>query len=121
MFEPGHLHLQSLPGLGQQEIDAHINYEVRKDVEKGTIVHFTMKGEIDGNSFTEEWDMPKEQAFNFASDATRIAQKHGLHPRFGSMVRNHKEYDAMFEDIRQKLGTNPGDPIDLDKVIHGDS
>lgn len=119
MFEPGHLHLQAMPGLDQQEIDAHIYYEIRKDAEKGTYVHFTMKGEIDRNAFTEEWDMPKEQAFNFASDATRIAQKHGLHPRFGAVVRNHKEYDAMFEDIRQKLGTHSGDPVDLDKVIHG--
>ncbi|RFQ08992.1 DUF5064 family protein, partial [Pseudomonas sp. ATCC 13867] len=31
------------------------------------------------------------------------------------------EYDAMFEDIRQKLGTHYGDPVDLNDVIrHGE-
>ncbi|MDU3291974.1 MAG: DUF5064 domain-containing protein, partial [Pseudomonas aeruginosa] len=28
MFEPGHLHLVSLPGLDQQDINIHIRYEV---------------------------------------------------------------------------------------------
>ncbi|GBL53096.1 protein of unknown function [Pseudomonas citronellolis] len=119
MFEPGHLHLHALPGLDQQALDIHLYYEIRHDAEKGAYVHFTMDGSIDGNAFKEEFDMPKDQAFNFASDATRIAQKHGLHPRFGPIVRIHKEYDAMFEDIRVKLGTHPGDPVDLDKVLHG--
>lgn len=120
MFEPGHLHLHALPGMDQQAVDIHLRYEIRHDVEKGAYVHFSMEGSIDGNAFTEAFDMPKDQAFNFASDATRIAQKHGLHPHFGPIVRIHKEYDAMFEDIRAKLGTHPGDPIDLSKVIHGD-
>ncbi|MCY1260224.1 hypothetical protein D3C76_898690 [compost metagenome] len=120
MFEPGHLHLQSLPGMGQGDVDIHLRYEVRHEAEKGTFMHFTMTGEIGGNPFTEEWDMSRDTAFNFASDATRIAQKHGLHPRFGAVTPNHKDYDAMFEDIRQKLNAKSGEPVDLDKVLRGE-
>ncbi|MNM63326.1 hypothetical protein D3C81_746920 [compost metagenome] len=121
MFEPGHLHLQSLPGMGQGDADVHLRYEVRHDPEKGTaFMHFTMEGEIGGNPFKEEWDMARDTAFNFASDATHIAQKHGLNPRFGPIMRNHKDYDAMFEDIQAKLNIKPGDPVDLDKVIRGE-
>ncbi|MNH43177.1 hypothetical protein D3C79_1050180 [compost metagenome] len=83
-------------------------------------MHFTMEGEIGGNSFKEEWDMSRDTAFNFASDATRVAQKHGLNPRFGPIMRNHKDYDLMFEDIREKLHTKPGEPVDLDKAIRGE-
>ncbi|KAF1052923.1 MAG: hypothetical protein GAK43_01682 [Stenotrophomonas maltophilia] len=118
MFEPGHLHLQVLPGLDRQALDIHLRYDVQHDAERGAYVHFTMDGSIDGNAFQESFDLPKDQAFNFASDATRLAQKHGLHPHFGSITRVHKEYDDMFEDIRQKLGTHSGDPVDLDRIIH---
>jgi hypothetical protein len=31
-------------------------------------------------------------------------------------MRSHAEYDAMFEDIRDKLGIKPGDPINLDNL-----
>ncbi|KAJ28285.1 hypothetical protein M004_13395, partial [Pseudomonas aeruginosa M10] len=49
--------------------------------------------------------------------ATRVAQKHGLHPKFGAITRVHKEYDAMFEDIRAKLHAHPGEPVDLERII----
>lgn len=96
MFEPGHLHLVSLPGLDQQDINIHIRYEVRQNAESGAYVHFDMDGEIDGKPFSDSFELPRDTAFNFASDATRVAQKHGLHPKFGAITRVHKEYDAMF-------------------------
>lgn len=107
MFEPGHLHLVSLPGLDQQDINIHIRYEVRQNAESGAYVHFDMDGEIDGKPFSDSFELPRDTAFNFASDATRVAQKHGLHPKFGAITRVHKEYDAMFEDIRAKLHAHP--------------
>lgn len=112
MFEPGHLHLVSLPGLDQQDINIHIRYEVRQNAESGAYVHFDMDGEIDGKPFSDSFELPRDTAFNFASDATRVAQKHGLHPKFGAITRVHKEYDAMFEDIRAKLHAHPGEPVD---------
>ncbi|EMC2779747.1 DUF5064 family protein [Pseudomonas aeruginosa] len=117
MFEPGHLHLVSLPGLDQQDINIHIRYEVRQNAESGAYVHFDMDGEIDGKPFSDSFELPRDAAFNFASDATRVAQKHGLHPKFGAITRVHKEYDAMFEDIRAKLHAHPGEPVDLERII----
>ena len=87
MFEPGHLHLVSLPGLDQQDINIHIRYEVRQNAESGAYVHFDMDGEIDGKPFSDSFELPRDTAFNFASDATRVAQKHGLHPKFGAITR----------------------------------
>ncbi|WP_027896395.1 DUF5064 family protein [Zestomonas thermotolerans] len=120
MFEPGHLHLVNLPGLGTQELDIHLYYEVRNDSEKGPVVHFRMTGEIEGRNFEEEFELRRDTAFNFASVATRLAAKHGLHPQLGPVVRNHRDYDAMFEDIREKLSAHPGEPVDLDRLLRGD-
>ncbi len=55
MFEPGHLHLVSLPGLDQQDINIHIRYEVRQNAESGAYVHFDMDGEIDGKPFSDSF------------------------------------------------------------------
>ena len=120
MFEPGHLHLKSLPGLGQQDFDVHLNYEVRHDPADGPVMHFRMTGEIDAKSFTEDFELRRDTAFNFASVTTRVAAKHGFHPKFGPIVRDHKEFDRMFEDIQQKLNAHPGDPVDLDRLLKGD-
>ena len=49
--------------------------------------------------------------------AERQAGKHGLHPNFGPVLRNHKEYDLMFEDIRNKLKAVPGEPVNLDHLL----
>ncbi|MCY1294300.1 hypothetical protein D9M68_431890 [compost metagenome] len=120
MFEPGHLHLKSLPGLGQQEFDVDLYYEVRQDPAEGAVMHFRMVGEIDAKPFEEEFELRRDTAFNFASVATRVATKHGLHTRFGPVVRDHKEFDRMFEDIREKLNAHSGEPVDLDRLLKGD-
>ncbi|MBM7060523.1 DUF5064 family protein [Pseudomonas sp. UL073] len=120
MFEPGHLHLTNLPGLGQQDFAIDLYYEVRKDPAEGSVMHFRMVGEIDAKPFEEEFELRRDTAFNFASVATRVAAKHGLHPKFGPVVRSHKEFDAMFEDIREKLNAHSGEPVDLDRLLRGD-
>ncbi|UVE18873.1 DUF5064 family protein [Pseudomonas sp. LS44] len=120
MFEPGHLHLTNLAGLHQQEFSIDLNYEVRQDPAEGAVMHFRMVGEIDAKPFEEEFELRRDTAFNFASVATRVAAKHGLKTGFGPVVRSHKEFDAMFEDIREKLNAHPGDPVDLDRLLKGD-
>ncbi len=121
MFEPGHLHLANLPGLpGQPEFSIDLYYDVRQDPEQGSVMHFRMTGEVNGGTFEEEFEMRRDVAFNFASVATRVAAKHGLNPRFGPVVRDHKEYDLMFEDIRQKLHAHSGEPVDLDAMLRRD-
>ena len=118
MFEPGHLHRANLPSMpGVQEFALDLYYEVRPDPVEGLMLHFRMTGEIDGKPFAEEFQLHRDTAFNFASTATRIAAKHGLHPSFGAVLRNHHEYDLMFADIREKLKAHPGDPVNLDHLL----
>lgn len=117
MFEPGHLHIQHV-GLLEQDItyDIHLHYEVRHDAATGTSMHFDIKGDIDGKAFTDEFDLAKDMACNFASYAERIAHKHGL-PKAKVLPLNlHKQYDQMFEDVRAKLDRHSGDPVDTEQL-----
>ena len=71
---------------------------------------FKMHGSVEGKDLKEEFFLPKDQAFDFARHATRIAQKYGL-PKEASIVSIHKQYDEMFEDVRAQLDVKSGDPI----------
>lgn len=110
MFEPGHLHI-ARPALQPDDVgyDIHIHYEAAQ-TDSGPGMHFTMEGEINGKSFNETFDLPKDLAYNFASEASRIAEKHGL-PRDTEMRAAHADYDLMFEDIRDKLDMKSGDSV----------
>ena len=89
---------------------------MREDLNEGPMLHLRLTGKVDGKSFTEEFELHRDTAFNFASVATRIAQKHGLPANRSLIMRGHQEYDLMFEDIRQKLGLASGEPINLEHV-----
>ncbi|MBX8508841.1 DUF5064 family protein [Pseudomonas cichorii] len=112
MFEPGHLHIThaALQNTGFS-YDIHIHYEVQEDPKEGTSMHFTMQGEINGKSFTEEFRLPRDLAFNFAHDASRIGIKYGLPNRAAMPIDLHKDYDRMFNDIREKLHARSGEPV----------
>ncbi len=110
MFEPGHLHI-ARPALQPDDIgyDIHLRYEISQ-TESGSGMHFTMEGVINGKTINEAFDLPKDKAYNFASKASRIAEKHGL-PKDTDLHAMHGEYDAMFEDIRDKLDMKSGDAV----------
>lgn len=110
MFEPGHLHI-ARPALQPDDIgyDIHIRYEVSQ-TDSGAGMHFTMDGDIDDKRFNETFDLPKDLAYNFASEASRIAEKHGL-PKKTDLHSMGGQYDAMFEDIRHKLDMKSGDAV----------
>jgi len=110
MFEPGHLHI-TRAALQPDEVgyDIHIRYEVAQ-TESGQGMHFTIDGEINGKSFSEAFDLPKDKAYNFASEASRVAEKHGL-PKDADLHAMDGQYDAMFEDVRDKLDMKSGDPV----------
>ena len=113
MFEPGHLHrsFSGAPGIPTGHIDVY--YEVRQDAAEGVLMHFKVSGDLDGKLFTEEFDMHRDTAFNFASLISKAVVKQGLPSAVSPIMRNHKEYDAMFEDIRNKLGAKSGEPVSL--------
>jgi hypothetical protein len=112
MFKPGHLHLTHA-GVQPDDTDFSIDltYEVRAGETEGTVVHFHLKGDINGQGFDDEFELPKDLAFNFASSADRIARKHGLPTTQLFPLAAHQDYDAMFEDIRHKLDAHCGDPV----------
>ncbi|KAA8695842.1 Acetyl-CoA carboxylase alpha subunit [Pseudomonas caricapapayae] len=112
MYEPGHLHLTHV-ALQPTDIsyDIHLSYEVNEDPKDGTCVHFTMKGEINGKPFEEQFQLTRDLAFNFAHDASRIAIRHGLPNSASLPIAQHKDYDRMFADIRDKLHVRSGEPV----------
>jgi hypothetical protein len=116
MFEPGHLHraFPSVPGMPAGHIDVY--YEVRNDPAEGMLMHFKVIGDLDGKVFTEEFDMHRDTAFNFASLIAKAVVKQGLPTAVTPIMRNHQEYDAMFDDIRDKLGAQAGETVDLDHL-----
>jgi hypothetical protein len=117
MFEPGHLHLQHAKLLPDEVgYDIHLKYEVRTDAEHGALMHFDISGQIDGKGFEDQFDLPEDMACNFASNAERIAHKHGLPKAKVLPIAVHKQYDAMFEDVRSKLGRHSGDPVNTERV-----
>ncbi|WP_283180566.1 DUF5064 family protein [Pseudomonas svalbardensis] len=117
MFTPGHLNRTNTPGTpGVPEYNIDVFYEVRRDPKEGMLMHFKMDGAVSGKSFTEEFDMHRDTAFNFASRVAKAAVKHGVPANASLIMRGHKEYDAMFKDIQDKLGVKPGDPVNLDNA-----
>lgn len=114
MFEPGHFHRASLPG--QIDFSVDLYYEVRHDAKEGQMLHFRMTGQIAGKAFTDEFELHRDTAFNFASVATRVAAKHGLPTNQLLIMRGHDEFDKMFEDIRDKLGAKAGETVNFDHL-----
>ncbi|WP_439887888.1 DUF5064 family protein [Pseudomonas sp. MBLB4123] len=117
MFEPGHLHrVNPVATADQPKFSIDLHYEVRQDPVEGPMLHMRLHGEVAGKAFEEEFELHRDTAFNFASVASRIARKHGLPAGTSLLLRDHQEYDHMFADIRAKLGSHTGDPVDLDHL-----
>ncbi|MFO6385641.1 DUF5064 family protein, partial [Pseudomonas aeruginosa] len=68
-----------------------------------------MEGRIDGQPFSESFELPRDAAVHFASRASRLARRHGLRLRQGPIVRQRREYDAMFDDLRRRLKLKSGE------------
>ncbi|WP_419708800.1 DUF5064 family protein [Pseudomonas sp. NFX224] len=114
-FEPGHLHIER-HALTPDDVsyNVHLDYEVSKNDKGEKGIQFTLHGSIQGKDMSEPFFLPKEEAYNFASNVTKIAEKYGIpksHSQIGSV---HKHYDLMFEDIRKQLNMKSGDPVNLE-------
>lgn len=117
MFEPGHLHLShSALQKTDHSFDIHLRYQRVEDPAMGTCMSFDMQGEIDGKPFSESFQLPRDLAFNFAQNASRIAIRHGLPNPAGLPIAQHQDYDRMFEDIRAQLHAQSGEPVKPDHL-----
>ena len=115
-FEPGHLHIER-HALTPDDVsyNVHVDYEVSKNDKGEKGIQFTLHGSIEGKDLKEPFFLPKEEAYNFASNVTKIAEKYGIPKEKIAIRSSHEHYDSMFEDIRQQLNMKSGDPIDLEK------
>ncbi|MFK0086658.1 DUF5064 family protein [Pseudomonas sp. NPDC090755] len=112
MFTPGHLHIER-HALTPTDVsyDINLDYEVASDPSKGKGIQFKMHGSIQGKAMNETFFLPKEEAYNFASNVTKIAEQYGIPKHLSNIGSVHKHYDLMFEDIRVQLNMKSGDPI----------
>jgi len=111
MFQPGHLHMER-HALNKDDFSYNlcIDYELAQDPKEGQGMSFRLHGTVEEKSVDETFFLARDQAFDFARHATRIAQKYGL-PKQASIGSMHKYYDEMFEDVRKQLDVKPGEPM----------
>ncbi|WP_433741040.1 DUF5064 family protein [Pseudomonas putida] len=111
-FTPGHLHIER-HALNDKDVsyNIYIDYKVESDPKEGKGMQFRMHGTIQGKTVDDPFFLPKDQAYNFASNVTKIAEKYGIPKALSSIGSIHKHYDAMFEDVRVQLNMKSGDPV----------
>ncbi|MCY1434862.1 hypothetical protein D3C76_718690 [compost metagenome] len=115
-FEPGHLHVERTAlQPGDHSYDLNVEYKVDQDPSKGKGMRFTVHGQIQGKDLKEEFFLPKEEAYNFTRDISKIFEKYGVPSEKQIQVHvNNPVYDKMFEDIREKLGAKSGDSVNIE-------
>ncbi|MCM2364565.1 MULTISPECIES: DUF5064 family protein [unclassified Pseudomonas] len=111
-FKPGHLHIER-HALNNNDVsyDLCLDYEVVTHEAEGKGMQFTLHGNIQGKDVKETFFLPKDQAYNFASNVTKIVEKYGIPKTHSSVGSQHKHYDMMFEDVRHQLDMKSGDPV----------
>src|SRR3546814_19422870 len=89
-----------------------IDYKVDQDGKEGTGMSFRVHGTIEDKTLDETFFLAKDQAFDFARHATRIAQKYGL-PKPASLCSMHKYYHHMFAYVSNPLTAKPVNRTEL--------
>ena len=117
MFEPGHLHITHvalLPSDVSYTLDLH--YQTASDAVEGPGMQFTLTGNLAGETVEESFQLPRDSAFNFASQIDRIARRHGLPEGQKLLLIDHHDYDRMFADVREQLDRHSGDPMQPEHI-----
>ena len=114
MLEPGHLHISRVQLL---PTDTGYSLDIRYSVDaQRSGVDFVVEGEINQQAVHENFSLPRDTAFNFASNIDHLLRRHGVLTREFMSLSAHHEYDAMFEDIRAQLDAWKGEAIDPDHL-----
>jgi len=103
-------------GLDRQQYRISLSYSVENAGTRDALVKFELEGEIDGQPFSDGFELPGDIAFNFAGSTTRLLRRHGLRICRGPVLRFRKEHDRVFDDLRRQLKAEPGTPIDLQRM-----
>lgn len=116
-YAEGHLHrANTVASEGCPVYVLDMYYEVRQDPVEGPMLAVRITGHCNGKDFEEKFELHRDTAYNFSSVATRAIAKHGVPVNNGLIMRNHKEYDLMFADIRNKLALRSGEAVDLEHL-----
>ncbi|MDF0730374.1 DUF5064 family protein [Pseudomonas entomophila] len=113
-FQPGHVHIERTAlNKADHSYDLNIEYEATQDNTQGRGIQFRLHGSIEGKPVDEQFFLAKDEVLpSFLMVLSRKAQAHLAPPKkFENLGSPHKLYDAMFEDIRQKLDVKSGDPV----------
>ncbi|MDH0291720.1 DUF5064 family protein [Pseudomonas sp. GD04087] len=116
MSVPAQVTVHSSAGLDRQQYRIRLRYSVENAASRDALVRFELDGEIDGQPFSDGFELPGDLAFNFAGSATRILRRHGLRVCSGPVLRFRKEHDRVFDDLRRLLRAEPGTPVDLQRM-----
>ncbi|MCP1651305.1 DUF5064 family protein [Pseudomonas nitroreducens] len=116
MSVPAQVTVHSSAGLDRQQYRIRLRYSVENAASRDALVRFELDGEIDGQPFSDGFELPGDLAFNFAGSATRILRRHGLRVCSGPVLRFRKEHDRVFADLRRLLRAEPGTPVDLQRM-----
>ncbi|QRY82224.1 DUF5064 family protein [Pseudomonas sp. PDNC002] len=116
MAAPAQVTIHSTAGLDRQQYRIRMRYAVENAASRDATVTFELDGEIDGQPFSDGFELPGDIAFNFAGSATRILRRHGLRVCRGPVLRFRKEHDRIFDDLRRQLRAEPGTPVDLQRM-----
>ncbi len=112
MFKPGRLSRVHFPhGCSRQHFACDIEYSVHNDPDSGQVLQVSMRGEVDGKPFSEEFELHRDIVYNVFSRVARIAVRHGLCLPGGPVLHGRADYDAMFADIRNKLSLTADEPL----------
>jgi hypothetical protein len=116
-FVPGHLHIERHAlNKDDHSYALSLDYEVAQDPQEGNGMQFRLHGTVQDTALDETFFLAKDQAFDFARHATRIAHQYGL-PSNDGLVSAHASYDAMFEDVRAQLDVHSGDPVKPEHLV----
>jgi hypothetical protein len=118
MYVPGRIEVEQLAYGKHPALHLVLEYTV-DPLCANQHAHFSLTGQVGQRSVQERFSMHRDEAYNFLAEIDHRLRHYGVPLPKASVFTRHKDYDQMFEDLRQKLNMQPGEPIDLERLIDG--
>lgn len=119
MFVPGRIEVDQVANGYLPAMHLLLEYTV-DPVSSNQHAHFHLSGQVGQRMVEEKFSMHRDEAYNFLAEIDHRLRRYGVPLPKASVFTHHEDYDQMFEDLREKLHTQPGDPIDLDRLVGGE-
>ncbi|BAN51120.1 hypothetical protein PCA10_53880 [Metapseudomonas resinovorans NBRC 106553] len=116
MFRPGRIAIKREPVGRNPAYELVLDYEIEKR-EFEPYVNFELSGQIAGKAVHERFSLHGDVAYNFLQSAGLRLRKHGVWPGLTAVPELHADFQKAYADLRQRLGVNPGHPVDLERFL----